>query len=548
MKIYYLILYILLFLLLTISCKSVEVKCLTGFHSDEGVCISDRFLVGGHMNSLDDDTLAARLILTVPASISIGENQSIQAWLHRNQQTNAEEVTSAVEFISFNPDIVNVEENSQLLAKRAGLTYIRARLNNIWSELYRVQVVDHTTIEARGLWVNRWAYRTASDVKRIMDKAESSGFNQVYFQVRGVFDAYYNSSLEPWAKRLSGKLGQDPGWDPLQVAVDEAHLRGLELHAWINVFTIWEGKRHPSSSGISHKLSDNHKWLARNQHKQSTTPFDSYQWASPAVIEVRHHNSAVVLDIINKYDVDGIHLDRVRYPSADYGYETASIDKFEAEKITRPGLDFDEWRRQQVSNQVADIYRVINDNKPEVVLSAAVSGIYKDEWQWSSVTEGYKHWLQDWQSWAEMEIIDVLIPMVYWSSKPKEGEATDFETLATHNSSMIKNRFVYIGSDLLAVQDAESKAVGLPRQRESFREMQTQILHTRETDARGWVLYDYATLERANYWEQLAKGPFRFPAKAPYMWWKENKTQPPALGRMVQTSSSSLNGVFQPLR
>ncbi|NIN66992.1 MAG: family 10 glycosylhydrolase, partial [Anaerolineae bacterium] len=91
-------------------------------------------------------------------------------------------------------------------------------------------------VEARALWVPRWSYSSETDVKNIVNKAAQANFNILFFQVRGQADAYYLSQYEPWADRLSGALGQDPGWDPLATAIDEAHAAGLQLHAYVNVY------------------------------------------------------------------------------------------------------------------------------------------------------------------------------------------------------------------------------------------------------------------------------------------------------------------------
>ena len=96
--------------------------------------------------------------------------------------------------------------------------------------------VANTAPEMRGIWVTRWTYNNAEDVREIMNNVADAGFNAVFFQVRGQHDAYYRSTIEPWAARLTGTLGKDPGWDPLQLAIEVGHSRGLEVHAYINAF------------------------------------------------------------------------------------------------------------------------------------------------------------------------------------------------------------------------------------------------------------------------------------------------------------------------
>ena len=104
-------------------------------------------------------------------------------------------------------------------------------------------------VEVRAVWVTRFAYNSVTDVKGIIDRAAAAGFNVVYFQIRGNGDAYYKSALSPWAKKLTGTLGKDPGWDPLQTAIDEAHAKGIQLHAYWNVFAGWPVPAGCSTAG-----------------------------------------------------------------------------------------------------------------------------------------------------------------------------------------------------------------------------------------------------------------------------------------------------------
>jgi hypothetical protein len=101
--------------------------------------------------------------------------------------------------------------------------------------------------EARALWVTRYDYSDAASIQTIINKAAYANFNIILFQVRGNGDAYYRSHYEPWSERISGTLGQDPGWDPLATAITAAHQSGLELHAYINVYPAWVGETPPIS-------------------------------------------------------------------------------------------------------------------------------------------------------------------------------------------------------------------------------------------------------------------------------------------------------------
>jgi len=131
--------------------------------------------------------------------------------------------------------------------------------------------------EFRGLWVDRWSYKSPDDIQAIVQKAAQANFNSIFFQVRGKADAYYQSNHEPWAAGLtvSGtltqtQLGQDPDWDPLQTAIDQAHAAELELHAWVNVFSCWSGETPPITTCTpTHIYNEHPEWL---QCDESGTP------------------------------------------------------------------------------------------------------------------------------------------------------------------------------------------------------------------------------------------------------------------------------------
>src|SRR5262249_43451254 len=128
--------------------------------------------------------------------------------------------------------------------------------------------------------------------------------NAVVFQVRPMCDALYESKLEPWSEFLTGKQGQSPGYDPLAFAVTEAHRRGLELHAWFNPYRagLPAARREPAANHLTKTRPD----LAKKYGK--------HRWLNPTSPEVQEHSLAVLLDVVKRYDVDGVHMDDYFYP------------------------------------------------------------------------------------------------------------------------------------------------------------------------------------------------------------------------------------------
>ena len=273
--------------------------------------------------------------------------------------------------------------------------------------------------ELRGAWVTRWSYSSAGDVDTILTELADAGFEHVFFQVRGSFDAFYDSSVEPWSKQLTGTLGNDPGWDPLQTAIDSGHARGLQVHAYINVFPFWAGSTPPTSATPSHAYTSHPEWVV---HDASGVPMalnSSYVYASPGNPDVQAHIGAVVADISDNYDVDGIHLDYIRYPGSDYSHDPASLAAFAATGSS----DWDGWRREQVLATVRAA-RAATD----LPLTAAVWGIYEDRWGWG-VSQGNIDYLQDSRAMLQDGLLDAIIPMIYWPVTATEADRLDFRTL-----------------------------------------------------------------------------------------------------------------------
>ena len=189
------------------------------------------------------------------------------------------------------------------------------------SRLVRQAGLPH---EVRALWVTRWDYRTVEDIRVIAERAAGANFNALFFQVRGNADAYYNSQIEPWAARLSGgTLGQNPGWDPLAVAVNEGHARGLEVHAWINVYPAWLGETPPPPADpepmwLRFNRLFGEDWVVWNRDQQPMQLNKEYLWSNPGHWAVKEHIASVGCDIVAHYLIDGLHLDNVRYPGWEY--------------------------------------------------------------------------------------------------------------------------------------------------------------------------------------------------------------------------------------
>ncbi len=352
-----------------------------------------------------------------------------------------------------------------------------------------------SAVELRGLWVTRWGFKTEADVRRTIDAAADAHFNAVFFQVRGTFDALYASELEPRSSLQTGTLGKDPGWDALAVAIDAAHARGLQLHAYLNTFPLWRGSEPPTASTPLHAWSAHPEWILADAGGTPMALNEGYVFADPAHPQVRARVAAVAADIARRYDVDGIHLDYVRYPKQ--GVFRAPADM--------PGLSGDpEYRgrlqREWVNQTVAGVSAAV-----DVPVTAAVWGIHTNEFGWKGVSQGSAGLYQDSVAFLERGLLDANIPMIYWPVTEEPGDRLDFRTLARWHVEHRAGRHVYTG--ITAEPDKMTSA-----------EVFEAIRVSREVGADGFVLFE-STLSEPLF-ADLSSQLMPQPALPPAMAWR----------------------------
>jgi len=238
--------------------------------------------------------------------------------------------------------------------------------------------------EFRGLWVASvsnidWPSKPGlpvAEVKRelevILDRAQASGLNAVILQVRPAGDALYKSSLEPWSEYLTGKQGRAPEgrWDPLTFAVESAHQRGLELHAWFNPYRA----RHPSAKGT---LARSH---LTNRRPALVKRYGTHLWMDPGEPAVLAHTVRVVMDVVRRYDIDGVHVDDYFYPYKERDRRGQVIEFPDAESYARYQRDGgtlarDDWRRDNVDRLVHALHDSIHVVKPWVKFGVSPSSM-----------------------------------------------------------------------------------------------------------------------------------------------------------------------------
>ncbi len=355
--------------------------------------------------------------------------------------------------------------------------------------------------ETRALWVVRDTLSSPNAVIELVRRAKENGFSDLVVQVRGRGDAYYASSLEPRAEDLAQ---QPNNFDPLALTIDEAHRVGIRVHAWINIYLVANIEALPTSK--DHLIYKHPNWIAiprglaaeicnidprspdyltriveytRDNRKELEGLF-----VSPANPEVKENIYNIWMDVAEKYEVDGLHFDYVRYPNPQFDYSRASLDRFRAEVENELDAEnreslamqvendpliyattfpdrFAQFQRNQVTELVARIYKGVKKVKPYAIISAAV---------FANDQDAARSRFQDWKLWLQRGWLDVVCPMAY----TVDTEAFRKQMLNAMNHSAGKKVWGGIGAFKQTPESSLEK-----------------IQVARELGANGFILFSY---------------------------------------------------------
>ncbi len=380
--------------------------------------------------------------------------------------------------------------------------------------------------EARALWISRFDWGSPplqrSRLEALINRAADAGFNIVLFQVRATGDAYYTPQLEPWSYRLTGTdpadLGLDPGWDPLAVAIATAHDRGIQLHAYLNIYAIWECGRgapphtspeHPYWTLGLHREEPYHYdpgWRAHavmaagptamGESSTDPVPCQEYIWSSPGVARVHEQNLAVVRDIVRRYPVDGVHFDRIRYPGRQFSFDPESRMRM---SVASSPISQADWQRHVITVWLAAARAEVKALRPATTVSAAVWFTYKKTAAMTFPTsQGYYDYYQDSHRWLTEGTLDAMAPMIYG---------------ATFNDDIAK--WQVLADDHVAVQGDSQVWLGIGSAIPSFTGIADRIAYAWRSGARGVAIWSAGGVESKQYWDDFKAGPFQEPALPP---------------------------------
>ena len=279
--------------------------------------------------------------------------------------------------------------------------------------------------EFRGVWVATvrnidWPSKPGLPVKqqqdemlKILDRAAKLNLNAIVLQVRPTADTLYESKLEPWAAYLSGTMGvaPEPFYDPLAFAVDEAHKRGLELHAWFNPYRVAQLATKPVFS--TNHVSQTHPELVRK--------YGDVLWLDPGEKEVQQYSLHVIMDVVRRYDIDGVVFDDYFYPYKEQDAQKKDVefpDNASWEKYGAGGkLSREDWRRENVNTFVQDVYGAIKLEKPWVKFGISPFGIWQPGFP-PQIKKGMNARTviyADSLKWLKNGWVDYFAPQLYWS-------------------------------------------------------------------------------------------------------------------------------------
>jgi uncharacterized lipoprotein YddW (UPF0748 family) len=420
--------------------------------------------------------------------------------------------------------------------------------------------------EFRGVWLSTaynidWkaisssytASRQKQDYVNKLNEIKNAGMNAIMFQVRPMGDAFYPSSYAPWSQYVSGTQGTDPGYDPLAYALNEAHKQNLEFHAWFNPFRISTSKTFNVQNYLSKlpegsPLKSHPEWIVKYTDSAGTK---TNYWLNLGIPEVRQYVVSTIMEVVNNYDVDGIHLDDYFYP-----YAISGVDFPDEQQYIEYGTSFaskSDWRRDNVNKFIQELSTKIRAKKSYVKFGVSPFGIWKNGTSvGGSDTNGlssYNSLYCDTVTWINNQWIDYVVPQIYWNFG---YSAAAYENLIDWWTKQVsgKNVHLYIGHAVYKVGDSSYGEAWM-----NPKEIPNQINYNRQfSSIKGSLLFSLSDLlsNKLGVKDALVADLYKHQSLIPAMPWKDNvKPQSPVIskleavteGNKLTWSVSSLNDI-----
>ncbi len=392
------------------------------------------------------------------------------------------------------------------------------------------QVKPDPKREFRGVWIATltnidWPIGRKSTTEKqkqdlidILDSHQATGINAVVFQVRPAADAFYAKSDEPWSQWLTGVQGQAPNplYDPLEFAITEAHKRGIELHAWFNPY---RATFSPNES----LLSATH---ITKQHPEWFMTYGGTKLFNPGLPEVREYIVHTILNVVDNYDIDGVHMDDYFYPYEIPGQRLTDVETFT--KYKAGFVNIEDWRRNNVDLLIKMLSDSIHKHNPHMKFGISPFGIWKNKRPGDpegSATHGgnsYYELYADSRKWVKLGWVDYITPQIYW---PMGYSLAAFEKLVDWWSDNTFERHLYVGQ--------AAYRIGEQRKGSGFRlasEGPNQIKYLRNNArVQGSIFFssNSITSNPLGFADSLKETYYRHPALPPVMLWLDSVAPKP---------------------
>ncbi|MCQ2975032.1 MAG: family 10 glycosylhydrolase [Bacteroidales bacterium] len=389
-----------------------------------------------------------------------------------------------------------------------------------------------TLREFRGIWVatsKRIDYPTIATTNSetlkqnyldLLEKWYNAGYNAVVFQVRPAADAFFESEIEPWSEWLTGKQGRapEPYFDPLEFMIKETHKKGMEYHAWFN----------PFRAVATIQYADVCKDHISNTKPEWFITYGANKYFNPGIPEVRNYLVRLIVDVVKRYDIDGVHFDDYfyPYPVTDDNKKIIPINDTDTYKKYGQGFsNIADWRRNNINEFIRDVYQAIKKEKIQVKFGVGPAGVWRNKREDPDGSEtnslsGYDYLYADVLTWLKNGWVDYCAPQVYWNI----GHVyNDFEKVVKWWDNHAYGRNIYIG---IGAYNQENPTTGWSNPNE----ISNQIKITRKyPNVNGVIVYRSTTivknpLNMVNNVKQLC---FNQKAEMPLMPWLNVAPQAP---------------------
>lgn len=381
--------------------------------------------------------------------------------------------------------------------------------------------------EVRAVWfTTNWNLdwpspgKSAEDQKkelcRLLDELQRSNINTIFFQARIRGDVFYKSDIEPWSPYFKKDItvGSYAPYDPLAYAIQEAHKRGIECHAWVVTFPL----------GTPKQVKAQGRQSVVAKYPKMTKLHQGEWYLDPGNPDTRTYLLRIVNEIVSNYDIDGIQFDYIRYPeSATKFPDKDTFAKYGGSKSLK------EWRRDNITALVTDIHDLVKKKKPWVQISCSPIGRYRNLDPMRGRWTAYESVHQDAGLWLQKGLMDAVYPMLYYNEP-------DFDKHVDDWISMSEGRMVVPGLGVYRLLPSEGDW--------KLQDITSQIDYTRKSESRGQAFYRAANvLDNLKGIREALKGYYKYPAKLPPMTWLDNEAPNSPLDMQVYRDSNGYTAI-----